>query len=130
MSLSVPHLLVCGSRTLIDFGLVVTKLDLYCCELGKIVVVTGACPTGADALAEKWAFLRYHTVKRFHADWEKHGKAAGPIRNREMVEWVAERESYAVAFWDGKSRGTTDCIRRIRERKIPLKVVKFRAHQG
>jgi hypothetical protein len=117
---------VTGSRTLTDFGLVVTKLDLYCRELGKLVVVTGACPTGADALAEKWAFMRYHTVKRFHADWSL-GKKAGPLRNAEMTAWVAEQESYAVAFWNGRSRGTFDCIARIRERKIPLKVVKFNA---
>ncbi len=108
-----------------DFDLVSAKLDLYCLELGKIVVVTGACPTGADALAEKWASVRYHTVKRFHPNWDL-GKKAGPLRNDDMVRFMLTVEdAFAVAFWDGKSKGTDDCIGRIRKHGIPLKVVRF-----
>jgi hypothetical protein len=44
----------------------------------------------------------------FKADWDKHGKAAGPIRNQQM----AQEADGLIAFWDGKSRGTKDMIQK------------------
>ena len=43
---------------------------------------------------------------RFPADWEKHGKSAGYIRNKEMAEF----SDVIIAFWDGKSKGTKHMI--------------------
>lgn len=40
------------------------------------------------------------------ADWEAHGKAAGPRRNRKMAEYAAA----VIALWDGKSRGTRNML--------------------
>ena len=42
----------------------------------------------------------------YRADWETHGRAAGPIRNRKM----AENASALIALWDGASRGTKNMI--------------------
>lgn len=121
-----PHVLVCGGRGFGDQGLLEARLDAFTAKLGKIVVVTGACRTGADRLAEEWAHARRHVRLRFHPDWQQHGKAAGPIRNQEMVEHVAAvHEGFAVAFWDGKSKGTADCIERIKKHGIPLKIVRY-----
>ena len=55
---------------------------------------------------EKYAKLRDWKFTPYPADWKQHGKAAGMIRNAEMVraaDWV-------VAFWDGKSKGTKNTI--------------------
>ena len=41
------------------------------------------------------------------ADWTKHGKAAGPIRNQKMLD---ECPDLVVAFPGGK--GTADMVRR------------------
>lgn len=68
------------------------------------VVCGGA--TGADEGGRLWAISRGIPVKMFPADWKNHGKAAGPIRNREMAEYCEQ----LVAFWDGKSRGTKNMI--------------------
>lgn len=68
------------------------------------VVCGGA--TGADEGGKQWAEENGIPVKMFPADWKKHGKAAGPIRNREMAEYAES----LVAFWDGKSRGTGSMI--------------------
>jgi hypothetical protein len=63
--------------------------------------------SGADALAVEWA--RYHSIPYtvFKADWDKHGRAAGPIRNGEMLA-AAGVNAIVVAFPGG--RGTMNCI--------------------
>lgn len=45
-------------------------------------------------------------VKRFPADWDRHGRAAGPIRNCQMAQYA----DALIAIWDGKSRGTKNMI--------------------
>lgn len=85
----------------------------------EIVIVHGACPTGADAIAAEEAKLHGFTIEPHPADWAKHGKAAGPIRNGEMVKLGAAR---AYAFWDGKSRGTYDMIRQCTTAGISLHI--------
>lgn len=64
-------------------------------------VVSGGA-RGIDKLGELWAKHRGIPVKRFPADWDKHGKAAGAIRNREMAEYA----DGALVLWDGESRGS------------------------
>jgi len=54
-------------------------------DAAKVTIVHGACPTGADAIADDWAIGNFLVPERHPADWAKHGRAAGPIRNREMV---------------------------------------------
>ena len=70
------------------------------------ILVNGGCPTGVDAIALHYAVNRHAVHQVFHADWDTHGKAAGPIRNREM----AANADVLIAFWDGKSRGTKSMI--------------------
>jgi len=125
MNDQLPHLIVFGTRSFADESLLYAKLDRFTVELGKLAVVTGDA-TGADALARKWALDRKHTLVIHYADWDKHGKAAGPIRNGEMVASVAGvPHKFAVGVWDGKSRGTADMIARVRAANIPLKLVRF-----
>ena len=62
-------------------------------------VVTGKCK-GADKEGENWAKDHDIPIKEFPADWDKHGKAAGPIRNRQMAEYAD-----AVVLFPG-GRGT------------------------
>lgn len=69
-------------------------------------VVSGGAQ-GVDAVGETYARRFEIPVKRFPANWHKHGRAAGPIRNQEMAEYA----DALVAIWDGRSRGTADMIR-------------------
>lgn len=60
-------------------------------------------------------------VQRFSADWEKHGKAAGPIRNRDMLKSGAD---LVIAFrMDGESRGTDDMIAIAVAAGVPVVVI-------
>lgn len=108
---AIPKLLIAGGRDFDDYAaLRVAALKAATGILSEengfeLVVVSGTCD-GADKLGERWAAECNYTVTRMPADWTKHGKAAGPIRNREM----AKVATHALVFWDGKSRGTKNMI--------------------
>lgn len=74
------------------------------------VIVHGACPTGADAMADDWA--RWHAARspliefeRHPANWRPNGvldRGAGFRRNAEMVQLGAD---ICLAFIKDGSRG-------------------------
>lgn len=68
-------------------------------------IVSGGAK-GADALGEEWAKLNGKPCKVFPAEWNRLGKRAGPIRNAEMSVYA----NGLIAFWDGKSKGTSHMI--------------------
>ncbi len=72
------------------------------------VLVHGAAP-GADTIAAEVATAMGWDVEAHPADWDAHGKAAGPRRNQEMVDAGADT---CLAFPLPESRGTWDCLRR------------------
>lgn len=51
-------------------------------------IVSGGCITGADVFGECFAFFIGNPIKYFFADWNRHGKAAGPIRNEQMAKYA------------------------------------------
>lgn len=73
---------------------------------------------GADKLGERWAVDNDIPYELWLADWEKHGKAAGQIRNRQM----AENAEALIAFWDGRSRGTKNMIDTAKELGLEVRV--------
>lgn len=80
-------------------------------------IVTGGA-RGVDAEVEAAAAVATIPVVVFPADWAAFGKAAGPIRNQQIVDHC----DVVVAFWDGKSPGTRDCIKRARLAGKPVTV--------
>lgn len=93
-------LIIAGGR---DYSLTLddlAKLDgLY--ETYKVTEVVSGCALGADYGGEQWALKRDLPVTKFPADWKRWGRAAGPIRNREMAAYAD-----AVALFPGGA-GTT-----------------------
>lgn len=63
--------------------------------------------SGADTLAGEWAARNGCPCEVYPADWKAHGKAAGPIRNRQMI--VEGRPDVVVALSGGK--GTANMIK-------------------
>lgn len=103
--------IVCGGRGYNDPGhvfRVLTELD----PAPSMIIEGGA--SGADAWAKSWGMQNDVPLSTYYADWAKHGRAAGPIRNAEMLK-VAER---VVAFPGGK--GTADMVRRAKVAGIPV----------
>ena len=70
---------------------------------------------GADALCAQYALRNRLKVREFLPDWERHGRSAGPIRNRQMLD---EQPDAVIAFPGG--RGTQDLVRAARERGIQI----------
>jgi len=108
------HLVVVGSRNFKNKKLVSTFLDLLCDPYLDTVVSGGA--EGPDTWAEEWSKETNTNFKAYLPDWNKYGKKAGIMRNTEMVE----DGDLILAFWDGKSRGTQDTIRKAMKLKVPL----------
>lgn len=75
------------------------------CQFPISTVVSGGAK-GVDALGERYALEMNLQLNIYEADWETHGRAAGPIRNRKM----AENAEALIALWDGQSRGTKNMI--------------------
>ena len=59
---------------------------------------------GADMYGGKWARENGIPVKKFPANWDEHGKAAGPLRNKEMGDYA---DAAIIFIWDG-SRGSAN----------------------
>lgn len=122
--------IIFGGRDFRDYALLKRKCDYYLMHIeGEIIVVSGKqCSRdrhgnkwGADYLGEVYAEEHGFQVDSYPADWDKYGKAAGGIRNRQMGP-VADA---GIGFWDGKSPGTKDMKEILELLKKPVKIVYY-----
>lgn len=74
-------------------------------------IVTGGA-RGVDTQAFDWGWTAGIPVKTFLADWKTNGKAAGPIRNRQMAEYAEA----LIALPGG--RGTANMIEEATKRGL------------
>jgi hypothetical protein len=81
----------------------------------------GACPKGADLLADDVARQIGFRIEKVPAKWWVFGKRAGHERNRLMLT-MEPRPKLVLAFWDGESPGTKDCIDQAYELGVPVEV--------
>lgn len=107
--------IIAGGRDITDPALVFEAIRASGFEIGE--VVSGGAK-GVDSIGEDWAIANGRPIKWFHADWTKHGRAAGPIRNRQMAEYA----DALIAVWDGKSRGTKNMIEEATRRGLKVYV--------
>jgi hypothetical protein len=76
-------------------------------NLREVKIVSGGAD-GADTLGEEFAKKYKMKLCRKKANWNKYGRAAGPIRNKEMA--VYAKGGGCICFWDGESSGTANMI--------------------
>jgi len=102
-------LLVCGSRTITNVSWIFSEIEKYISEsnlqYSDIHIIEGSAK-GVDKIAKQFADDRNIPVIEMPADWKSYGRAAGPIRNEQMVKLCDQ----CLILWDGKSRGTKNDI--------------------
>ena len=114
------RVLICGDR----YWRNKKVIEKYISELPKdTVIIHGGC-RGADILSGIIAAKYGLDVIVFLPEWERYGRPAGPIRNRQMI--IEGKPDLIVAFHNdlSKSRGTANMIMLAIDNDIPVKVIK------
>ena len=120
--------LVCGSRGFTDRELFNKTLDELNAKTPIKTIIHGNA-RGADVMSWSWILKNNHgrcdeealRCFAYNPDWDKHGKAAGIIRNKQML--VEGKPDIVVAFWDGQSTGTKNMIDIAREAGVETIIV-------
>jgi hypothetical protein len=107
--------LITGGRTYSDDAMVYNAL----CYLPKGTIVIHGGARGADTLAGDAARELGFEVWEYPAQWDKYGKSAGLIRNRQMLDL---KPDLVIAFHEDleESKGTWDCMSEAMDRDIPV----------
>lgn len=109
-----PRIAIVGSRSFASPA----RVESYVRRLpADAVVVSGGAP-GVDSVAENAARAAGRRVLVLRADWARHGRRAGPMRNARIVAH-ADR---VVAFWNGRSRGTLGTVVLARRAGLPVEI--------
>lgn len=103
--------IIAGSRGIVLFEILERAIQKAPFEI--TTVISGGA-RGVDRMGEKWAKKNKIPLEIFPADWVKHGKGAGYIRNRLM----ADNAEALIALWDGVSRGTRNMIDEAKARNL------------
>lgn len=106
---------VIGSRDFYGYDLVKETLSTI-----DITLLISGGAKGADSLGEQYANENNIETLIFKPDWKKHGPAAGPIRNTDIVN----NANIIVAFWDGESKGTKDSITKAEKLNKEVVIIK------
>ena len=124
--------LVTGDRNWQDRGMILRELLALKEQLrpGEQLIVVHGKARGADSLAAEVARAHHWTMieRGYAAEWGRYGRAAGPIRNQQMLDlehcpYVNEPIDLVLAFHDDlpSSRGTADMVARARKLGIEVR---------
>lgn len=83
-------------------------------------IVSGGAK-GIDKCATDFAVKKGLKLVEFLPRYEKYGRGAPIIRNRQIVDYADK----VIAFWDGKSKGTLSVIKYCQKINKPYKVIVF-----
>lgn len=121
---TIIRVLVTGSRDWTDIDLMRETFETFMLENNhpeNPILIHGACPRGADQLADDLWLLAGFPVERHPADWDTLGKKAGFSRNHALVVAGAD---ICYAFIRNKSKGATHCSALAELAGIPVKYVR------
>lgn len=114
----IKRIIFCGDRTWSNIVLIRLVMGGLKANFGKFIVLEGGA-RGADILAKRVAEELGLKVKEFPANWTKNGRAAGPIRNAQMVN--DGKASGVIAFHNdiASSKGTKHMLIFAKKKKLP-----------
>lgn len=99
---SIIKLAIVGSRSITDEKFVNRILNCYKFMFGLPIKVISGGAKGIDSIGESWADKLGIEKQIFLPDWDNNGKAAGFIRNEDIIKNC----DVCLAIWDGESHGT------------------------
>lgn len=113
------RILVCGDRNWTNYGRVLEILKEY----PKGTVIINGYARGADRAAHNAAIELGFEVEDYKAKWTLYGKAAGPIRNQEML--VVGQPDLVIAFHSNleNSKGTKDMLNRAKKAGLSWRLI-------
>lgn len=117
--------IISGSRDLDDWDWFKNKMEYEIFDFNDVEFVSGGCSDakngkltftrddgrkiyGVDGMAERYAKEFGVKIKIFDADWDKFGRAAGPIRNTDMAIYARSPYGLCLCFSRNNSKGTAD----------------------
>ena len=108
------RIVICGGRHFNDYEQLKTTITNFLkqrkIEIENVEIVSGHCQ-GADMLGEQYAKEYGLNLTIFPADWQRYKRKAGPIRNKQMIEYIMQTENKAViAFVSENSKGTKQTV--------------------
>lgn len=109
------RVIIAGSRTTPENNKELLEQISKILPKENLTIVSGAA-RGGDRLGENWAKENGVEVKQFIPDWNKHGKSAGMVRNKQMAEYATE----LLLIWDGESRGSANMKKEAEKRKLKI----------
>lgn len=117
------RILITGDRNWRDGVRVYRALEQWLGQhlFDPITIISGDA-RGADTYADVCAQLLGYDVERYPANWEEHGRSAGPRRNQQMLDSGVDR---CIAFHDdlAASKGTRDMVERVERAGLPVEVI-------
>lgn len=119
------RIVIAGSHGFEDYALLEQTLDRIIDEQTNAIELVSGHAKGADLLAERYAKENELPIHIIKPDWRAYGRAAGPIRNRQMLDYAMDESPLVVAFWDGKSKGTKNTIDTAKSLGIPMEIILF-----
>lgn len=106
------RILICGGRDYDNWPEFCAAMDSFIADRGwhtipdqygnwlpEVTVISGGAQ-GADSMADQWAMINWCPFEEYKADWKTHGRAAGPIRNEQML--YEGTPDVVIAFPGGK----------------------------
>ena len=112
-------ILITGAREWDEVSKISDTLSAFSSnDNAKTLIIHGGC-SGVDMLADGVAKKLNFSISTFPANWSKYGRAAGPVRNAQMVEEVLKYkknkniDTVVIAFHGclDKSKGTKNCVK-------------------
>jgi len=110
------RVLICGDRNWRELQPIADCIE----SLPLDTVIIHGNARGADKMADGLAHYRGLIVLSYPALWNQFGRAAGPIRNQQMLE---DGKPDVVAFFHNNlrnSKGTKDMVKISYQRYIPI----------
>ncbi len=95
----------------------VENIGAYLSEDCDEIVSGGA--VGVDSCAAEFALLNGIKLTQFLPEYERYGRGAPIVRNRQIVDYADE----VIAFWDGSSRGTLWVIKYCEKQGKPCRII-------